>query len=327
MGVLLLVAATSLLLAAARPPAHGGASSAPSLPFALPGAPKPPGFGRPAPRPHVEPQSLREVLALQPTDSLDGALRRFEVTHGRTTEGADAAFVLGQFHYARGEYRQAGDAFARAAARDAPERKSEARYWQGLAALGEGEAVRARALLEDLAQAESPRRADARYALAEAWVREGKPAQAVTELKALLADRPEDMETPALERLAELSGRLGDRNAAEQATRTLARLNPAAAEPVRRPPPVPAAPPPAAGAAARIAVQIGAFSDVERARALLEGARENGFTRAQVLTQGHGEATLYVVRIGAWPNEAAARTAGERASRELGVAYRLIRNP
>jgi len=326
---LFLLAGAATAWAAAQPAARRNETAA-ALPFAVPGAPRPPAFGRVASRPRTAPQTLRDVLALPPTDSLDGPLRRFEIEHGRTMEGADAGFALGQFHYARGEYRQAGDAFARAAARYPPDRKTEARYWQGLSALGEGDAVRARAILEDLGRVDSPRRAAARYALAESWVRAGKPAQAVTELEGLLADRPEDMETPALERVAELSARLGDAAEAERATRELARLNPEAAEPVRRPPPAPApavASPSARGESGRIAVQIGAFSDVARAAALGESAREQGFPRTQVLTQGRGAATLHLVRIGVFPNETAARAAGERASRELGVAYRLIRNP
>ena len=301
----------------------------PSLPFEVPGAPKPPGFGRAAAKARPEPATLAELLASVPADSLAAPLRHFEAEHGRTGEGADAAFALGQFHYARGEYRQAADAFGRAAARYAPERKGEARYWQGLAFLGQGDAIQARSVLEDVAEQDSPRRADARFAVAEAWLRAGRPEKSLEVLKALLDDRPDDMRVSALERVAELSERTGDADGAQRATRELERLNPEAVEPVRRPSPPPAPPIPTPAtlrSQARIAVQIGAFSEVARARQLVESAREKGFTRAEILTQGRGDATLHLVRIGAYPTEEAARAAGERASRELGVAYRLIRS-
>ena len=330
----LLVAVVTFLAGAASPPARdAGRVPPPLLPFAVPGAPRPPGFDRPAPKPpRPEPGTLREVLADSPADSLDGPLKRFEAAHGRTIEGADAAFTLGQFHYARGEYKQAAEAYARAAARYPPDRKAEARYWQGLAALGQGDATQARAVLGEVAEVESPRRAAARYAVAEAWLRAGRVEPALDQLKTLLADRPDEMRSEALERTAEIARRLGDEGEANRATRELEKLSPRAVEPVRRPSPppiasVPAPAPAGRGEAGRIAVQIGAFSDLARARSLFESARQAGYPRAQLLTQGRGGATLHVVRIGLYPNEAAARAAGERASRELGVAYRLIRNP
>lgn len=326
----LLVLSVLATTAASQPPGRdSGRARMPALPFAVPGAPKPPGFGRPAPLPKPAPGSLRELLAVTPADSLDGPLKHFESAHGRSVEGADAAFTLGQFHYARGEYKQAAEAFARASARYSPDRKPEARYWQGLSALGLGDPMQARAVLAEVAQTESPRRAAARYALAEAWLRAGRAEPARDELKALLDDRPDEMKSEALERTAELSRRLGDEAEATRATRELEKLNPRAVEPVRKPspPPVAVAPSPALGEAGRIAVQVGAFSDLARARSLLESAKQSGFPRARLLTQGRGDATLHLVWIGLFPNEEAARTAGERASRELGVAYRLIRNP
>lgn len=330
----LVFAGLAFLTGAASPPARdAGRAQPPLLPFAVPGAPRPPGFDRPAPKPpKPEPGTLREVLTETPADSLDGPLKHFEVAHGRSLESADAAFTLGQFHYARGEYKQAAEAYARASARYPPDRKAEARYWQGLAALGQGDATQARSVLGEVAEVESPRRAAARYAVAEAWLRAGRIEPALDQLRTLLADRPDEMKSEALERTAELARRLGDDGEAERATRELEKLSPRAVEPVRRPSPPPIATVPVPGPAirgetGRIAVQIGAFSDLARARALFESARQAGYPRAQLLTQGRGGATLHVVRIGLYPNEGAARAAGEHASRELGVAYRLIRNP
>jgi len=298
-------------------------------PLALPGAPRPPGVAKPAKRPEPPPPAtLAELLASTPADSLARPLRRFEAEHSRTRLGAEAAFTLGQFHFARGEYRQAGEAFARSAARFPPDRKSEARYWQGLSALGAGDPVQARAALEEVAAGGTVRRSEARFALAEAWDKAGRPDRAVEELRALLAAEPGAMTAPALERLAALNLRLGDAEGARRAEAQLKSSHPASIEARRRSAttaqPAPAATP-GRSERGRIGVQIGAFGEEARARALVQSARQAGFGHASVARQGQGGAALHVVRIGWFATEADARAAGERASRELGVAFRLIR--
>src|SRR5437660_697819 len=59
---------------------------------------------------------LRELLDARPADSLVAPLRKFESEHAQAAEAGEAAYVLGELHFARGEYRQACDAFGRAAA-------------------------------------------------------------------------------------------------------------------------------------------------------------------------------------------------------------------
>src|SRR5437899_10759958 len=93
------------------------------------------------------PPDLLLLLKRHPADSLVAPLRRFEVEHGQGSEGGEAAYVLGQLHFARGEYRQACDAFERAAARLEPERKPAARYWAGLSLPAPKEPEPARAAL------------------------------------------------------------------------------------------------------------------------------------------------------------------------------------
>ncbi len=329
-----LVPAASLLalLAAdpgsAQPPRPEGAR----VPIAVPGAPSPPGAARAKARATGAPvpATLEALLASTPADSLAAPLRRFEAEHGRTRAGAEAAFTLGQFHFARGEYRQAGDAFARAAARFPPERKPEARYWQGLSSLGEGEPVQARAALEEVAGTRGDRRAEARYAIAEAWDKSGRPERAVEVLRELLADAPGDMAAPALERLSALSLRLGDTESAKRAGEELERSHPSSIEAMRRPEtPAVVAPVASPGKSekGRIGVQIGAFSDEALARGLVQRARQSGFARAASVRQGTGGTALHLVRIGWYASEEDARRAGELASRELGVAYRLVRQP
>ena len=101
--------------------------------------------------------ALDSLLARHPADSLVAPLRRFESEHGHVSEGGEAALLLGQLHYARGEYRQAADAFARAAARLQPARKPEARYWAGLSWIALKDPQQARASLEEVVSSGSER--------------------------------------------------------------------------------------------------------------------------------------------------------------------------
>jgi cell division septation protein DedD len=323
-----LVLIVAVIAAGARPAVP--AKSAPARPFlAVPGMPAPPGSrgAQVAHRPLAT--TLAGVLKEYPADSLAGPLRELEQRHDRDSQGADAAFVLGQFHYARGEYRQAAEAFARAAARFSPERKPEARYWQGLSALGLHDPVLARAALEEVEQSTSPRRDEARFAVALAWEQAGHPDRATEVLEPLVASGAGELAPAALEHLAGMADRLGQVEVARSATERLRREYPQSIEATRLPQPPPPAP---AVAVARptpgsVGVQIGAFADPARARALLDAAKRGGFPHAELVVQGQGEARLHVVRIGWFATEEQARRAGEAASRGLGIAYRLVREP
>src|SRR5207248_2496297 len=68
------------------------------------------------------PESLDALARRYPADSLVAPLRRFEIERGTLREAGEAAMLLGRLHFARGEYRQAADAFARASARLDPSR-------------------------------------------------------------------------------------------------------------------------------------------------------------------------------------------------------------
>jgi len=326
--LVLLVAVASLLSASpSRPPLGTPESQAP--PLALPGGPGLPSTAlHHRPPPHGTPSTLDGVLQAYPADSLARPLRQFELDHGHGPEGADAAFALGQLHYARGEYRQAFESFPRAAARYAPERKSEARYWQGLSALGMRDAPQARSALEELAEGNGPRSAEARFGVSIAWEQAGRPDRAREILEPLISGPPSEVTPAALEQLVSLATRQNDAATARRAADRLRHDYPQSVEAMRLPqPPKPVESPAAAeaGTPEKVGVQIGAFSESARARALLEDARRAGFNRAEMSAQGQGEARLYVVRIGWFANEAEARKAGERASQGLGVAYRLVR--
>ncbi len=281
-----------------------------------------PAFGQPLPA------ELRALLAGMPADSLPGPLRRFEAQHARASEAAEAVLVLGQLHYARGEYRRAAETFARAAARLDPARKPEARYWAGLAWLALGDANQARAALDEVAGAGGARRGEAMLAQAQAWELAPRPARARATLAALLSGDPGEVGPAALERVAALAERDGEEDQARQARERLLRDYPRSMEAAAARLAVFA--PASAGATSQarpgsVAVVIGSFVDLSRARSLANAARAAGFADAQVVSRGQGLLAVHTVRLGVYPRHADARKAGEQAERALGVTFELTR--
>src|SRR5262249_43014289 len=103
-----------------------------------------------APAPALESVWARLPAGL-PADSREPRLQRIGAGGPRPAAAA-AAFALGQFHQARGEYHPAALAFGRAAARLQGMDRAEARYRQGLSHLGERQPDRARAAFEEVIQ-------------------------------------------------------------------------------------------------------------------------------------------------------------------------------
>ena len=176
------------------------------------------------------PGSLRELLAATPADSLPVVLRPFESPRARSPEGTEAVLLLGQLHYARGEYRQAAETFARAAARLEPARKPEARYWAGLAWLALGEPNQARAALDEVVSAGGPRQAQAMLAQAQVWELAQRPARAAEVLGLLLNGEPGEAGPAALERAAALADGDGHEEDARKARERLLREYPRSIE-------------------------------------------------------------------------------------------------
>ena len=266
-------------------------------------------------------QAWRAIPARVPAESLGVRLRAMELRPVAGVSPGAAAFALAQLHYARGEYRQAADAFTRAAGRLAGEERGEARYWSGLTALALGDGTGARAAFAESAPA---RRALAQLGIAQAWDLEQRPDRAYDVLRALLAGDAGEATAPALDRLAQIAERLHRPDEAARARVRLARECIGTIEAARATAPAPA---PAAGSepAGEVAVQIGAFGEESRARTLAESARRAGFGDASVLrrTTPDGRATLYVVRLGRYPNRDEARKAGERVQRAIGVGWQV----
>ena len=167
-----------------------------------------------------------------PTDSLARALQQLESRSPRTLAGS-AAFTLGQFHHARGEYRLAADAFGRAAARLAGDDRASARYHQGLALLGAQEPGRARAAFEEVAAASRPLRALAQLGLAQAHALAGETPRELDVLRRLLQGAAGEAEPAALERVAALYDQLQRPGDAAAARERLARLWPRSFEAAR----------------------------------------------------------------------------------------------
>ena len=272
----------------------------------------------------VAPEALPELLGSLPGDSLAPVLRRVE-THASSTAGAaEVALLLGRYHLARGEYREAIGAFTRAAARLDPARKPEARYRMGLAWLGLGEPAQARAVLEEVARSASPRRGAAGYAVAEAWLASQRPDRAREALVQSLADGPGECAPAVLERLATLDEQAGQLSAARGYRERIVQDWPRSFE--------------AAGARRSLAaimpgegngaltVVIGSFVDAGRARALASEAKRAGFAGAEVVGHGDGLAAVYEVRLGIYAGVRQARAAGEQASKALGVSAQVVKS-
>jgi hypothetical protein len=164
-----------------------------------------------------------------PADSIGSELRRLEAA-GPATTSAAAAFAEGKFHYARGEYRLAADAFGRAAARLVSLEHAEARYRQGLAFLGARDPGRARAAFEEVAMVSQQLRAHAQFGLARALALAGDTEQELTVLRRLL-DRPAgEAEPAALALYAALCDRQHHASEARAAREALARRWPRSVE-------------------------------------------------------------------------------------------------
>lgn len=272
--------------------------------------------------------ALDSLLQHLPADSVAAPLRRFESEHGRFREGAEAALALGRLHFARGEYRQAADGFARAAARLDPARKYEARYWAGLSWLGLRDAAQARATLEEVVRSDSPRRNDAVLGVALAWEQSGRPDRAFDVLQDLAGrDDLGEAGPAALERLIALGERQHRPEAAQRARVRLLSEYPASIEAARAGTPAVTATAAPASSARRVAVQIGSFTSAPRAQSLRNAARERGFAEATVVSSGEGRTRVHLVRLGVYANREDARRAGDRAARVLGVTYLLSPAP
>ena len=261
------------------------------------------------------PSTLAQVLAETPADSLAVPLQKLEQRMGRSQEAGEVAFALGQFHFARGEYRPAAETLARAAARLDPSRKPEARYWQGLALLALQRTTEARVTFEEVARASAIRRADALLGISYAWEQAGRPDRALDALTLLAAASPGETGAAALERIAMFASRLGKPDVARRATDRLRRDYPGSVESARQR----GGSEPAVVEGMPVALRIGTFRDESRARSLVEAARRAGFTGAQVTRRKSGNERLYVVRLGSWATREEAERAAVRVEQALGV--------
>jgi len=273
------------------------------------------------------PRTLRDLLTRLPADSLPGPLRRYEAAHAADPQAAEAAMLLGQLQYARGEYRRAVETFARAAARLDPERKPEARYLAGLSWLALGEPDQTRSALESVANGVTARRPDALLAMAQAWELAKRPDRAVEVLTGLVSGDPGEAGPAALERLAALAEHTGHADQARKSRERILAGYPRSMEAAAARLAVFSAPEAAAESRpGAVAVVIGSFVDPARARSLAAAARAAGFAGAQVVSTGQGLAAVHHVRIGVYARHAEARRAGEQAAQALGVEYELTRD-
>jgi len=175
----------------------------------------------------------RALPASVPADSLAALLRVMEVRGARGVRPGEAAYALGQFRYARGEYGAAEEAFMRAYARlDGPDRPA-ARYGQALAALAAGNPGAAREAFERVAAESHALRALATWGIACCWQAQGRPEKEFDVLAALLSGDAGEATAPALERYRALAERFGHVSEARAARSRLLRDFPRAIEAAR----------------------------------------------------------------------------------------------
>ncbi|MFI5370697.1 MAG: tetratricopeptide repeat protein [Candidatus Eisenbacteria bacterium] len=260
---------------------------------------------------------LRQTTA----DSLARPLAALELE--RPSEAAQAALTAGALHYARGEYRDAIEAYGRAAARLEPARKGEARYWVGISWLALGEPAQARAVLEEVARTPSSLRAAAMIGVSDCWLALRRPDRAGDWLDQAFDADPGERTPGALERRAALADRDGHPEAARSALERLARDWPRSIEAASARVALAASAP--AGGAGPLTVIIGTFLDPARAHSLVNEARRAGFPNAEMVTRGEGLAAVHEVRLGNYPDSRQAESAGEQAGRALGVAWQVTR--
>ncbi len=275
----------------------------------------------------MPPQAAGSLLpANTPVDSLPRILMALEAHPRPGMSPADAAFLLGQLHHARGEYRQAADAFTRAADRRSGESRGDARYRAGVSLLGAGQPAAARQAFAAAIHDAPSRTALAQLGIAQALEAESRPDKAFAAYQLVVTADAGEAAPAALERIAALGGSLKHEDDARRARLQLARDHPASLEAARlAASPAPAATPAANASAAR-SVQIGVFSERARALALVDAARKAGFsdTEASERAGTEGRATVWVVRLGRFASADAARTAGEKAERSLGVSWKVV---
>jgi tetratricopeptide (TPR) repeat protein len=270
--------------------------------------------------------SLEDVITQVPADSLAPVLRRTEQRAESAEKAGEAAMMLGRLHYARGEYRMAADAFARAAARLDPSLKAEAHYWAGTSWLAMRSPNPARAAFEAVVASASPRRTEAMLGIATAWEQSDRPDRAYETLEDLLANDPGEAGPPALERYAVLADRFQRPRVAAAARARLLEQYPESMEATAAALSLEAATQ-AAMAAGALGVLAGRFTTASRAQSLAARAIRVGFADARVIEQGAGPTRSYAVQFGSYATEAEARTARDRAVRILGVNAHVTGRP
>jgi len=182
----------------------------------------------------------------------------------------------------------------------------------------------ARASLEEVAAAEGPRRLEAAYGVALAWDMANRADRALDTLAPLLRSDLGEIGPAVLETYAAIADRLDERDAAGRARARLLTDYPRSMEAAAAAT-VLGAPQEGETGPGAIAIEVGRFTNASRARALLQRVRRAGFRDARVIQRGEGPSRTWAVRLGRYTSELAARQAGLRAERGLGVEYRLER--
>jgi hypothetical protein len=175
----------------------------------------------------------KAIPARVPTDSLPSVLLAMEVRGAPGVRPGEAAYALGQFRYARGEYPAAVGPFLRAYTRLTGRDRWAARYAHALSSLALGNAAVARAAFLEVADGAVDLRPLAQLGVAQSWDFENRPDKAFDTLRLLLAKDPGEAGPAALERFATLAAQFHREGEARSARVRLARQYPRSIEAAR----------------------------------------------------------------------------------------------
>ncbi len=307
------------------------------------------------------PPALLAALDGVDVDQVRQAAETLLADYSKHPRAADAAEIMGDLHYARGEYLTAAKNYEHAAERstDDPAR-ARRKLLRGRALLGAGEGGLAARVFEDVLKS-APASSEAKLGLADALMLQGRTERAVAGYSDIAERGVRDPLAPiALAQLIRANDALGRHDEARSAARRLAAEYPQSSEaagardrlrrdqatkdvapgrsdaPTRSGSPAgnearPGTPAPSSAAPAdstptgtRYSLQLGAFGNRENAQDLASRLEQWGMTDVRIEEEQRGDRTFLRVRAGDFADPATAEETGMRLRDAHGLSFRVV---
>jgi tetratricopeptide (TPR) repeat protein len=281
-------------------------------------------------------------------EQVAAAARTMLADHKRHPRAADAAEVLGDYHFARGEYRTAARHYETAAEASGQDSlRTHRLVCRGRALLAAGELDAAVGQFEQILRS-APGTAEAGLGLADAAALAGEEERAAGLYRAVIDHAPESELTPiALAQLIRVLDALGRGEEALEIARRLVEDYPRASEAAavrerlrvderasrgaadrsgdgeigETPPTTPSDPP---IPEALYTLQLGAFGSEANAQELALEINKLGLTDVRIEREVRGSRTFYRVRCGAYPDTESAEAEGKRLRDAHGLSYQVV---